>query len=256
MQNAAFEAAEVDAAYMAFLPKSIAEAIAAMRCLPIYGASITIPYKTEVMNFLDAIDPLARDIGAVNTVHNNGGRIIGYNTDGYGAIEALMRAGVDPSGKRILVLGNGGSARAIAFSLLEKKSHITVAGRNPEKFLSLVNDLREKDASTGAMHISALDDAFMEKIDIVINTTSVGMEPDIASLPLDVRLILPHHTVFDIVYRPHRTALLQAAEKKGARMVFGIEMLLHQGARQFEIWTGMPAPFDAMKKALTSSIHE
>ncbi len=256
MQNAAFEAAGVDAVYLAFRPSSIGEAIDAMRALPILGASITIPYKTAVMDFLDAIDPLAADIGAVNTLHNGNNRIIGYNTDGLGAVEALVRAGAEPSGKRVLILGNGGSARAIAFALIERKSHVTIAGRNPEKFMPLVNDLRKKQPATGHAIISALDGAFMEKIDIVINTTSVGMEPDTASMPLDERLILPHHTVFDIVYRPHRTALLRAAERKGARLVYGIDMLLLQGARQFEIWTGTSAPFEAMKEALASALEK
>lgn len=256
MQNVALEAAGVDAVYMAFRPSSIGDAVAAMRTLPIQGASITIPYKTEVMNYIDAIDPLAANIGAVNTLHNEGGRIIGYNTDGHGAIEALVRAGVEPARKRVLILGNGGSARAIAFSLIERKCHLIIAGRNPQKFLPLVDALRKFEPSTGDVIISALDEAFMKTIDIVINTTSVGMEPDTDSVPIDERLILPHHTVFDIVYRPHWTALLKAAEKKNARLVFGIDMLLNQGARQFEIWTGMSAPYDAMKKTLAHAFEK
>lgn len=255
MQNAAFEAANVDAVYVAFRPSSLEAAIAAMCALPIHGASVTIPYKTPVMEMLDAIDPLAADIGAVNTLHNENGRIVGYNTDGYGAIEALRSAGAEMSGRRVLVLGNGGSARAVAFSLLEKNCHITIAGRNPGKFTPLADDLRKKNPATRDIAISSLDVEFMETIDIVINTTSVGMAPDEASMPIDERLILPRHTVFDIVYRPHRTSLLNVAEKKGARVVFGIEMLLHQGARQFEIWTKTRAPLEAMRTALRSALE-
>jgi shikimate dehydrogenase len=127
---------------------------------------------------------------------------------------------------------------------------LTIAGRNPAKFVPLVNDLRMKDASVRGIALSALDAPFMESIDIIINTTSVGMEPDADSSPLSEDLVFPHHTVFDIVYRPHVTALLRCAEKKGARMVFGADMLLFQGARQFELWTGKRAPVEAMRNAL------
>ncbi len=250
MQNAAFEAAGIDAVYLAFRPSSIESAVAAMRVLPICGASITIPYKTSVIAFLDEIHPLAADIGAVNTLCNTGGAIVGHNTDGFGALEALMRAGVSPEGKRVLVFGNGGSARAIAFTLLTHGCSLTIAGRNPEKFTTLVDDLRLKDASVQGIALLALDAPFMESIDIIINTTSLGMEPHADSSPLDEGLIFQHHTVFDIVYRPHVTALLRCAEKKGSRMVFGADMLLFQGARQFELWTGKSAPVEAMRNAL------
>lgn len=251
MHNAAFEAMEIDAVYVAFRPTSIGDAILAMRALPIYGASITIPFKTDVIDLIDEVDELARNIGAVNTLCYHEGKIYGYNTDGYGAIAALNDAGVNPEGKRVLILGNGGSARAIAFTLLEKKSKLTIAGRNPDKFNSLVDDLRKKDASVEGIAISSLNKSIMEKFDIVINTTSVGMEPKVEEIPLNPALIFPNQVVFDIVYRPHWTMLLCNAQKCGAQIVFGIDMLLHQGARQFELWTGMKAPVEKMKEVLS-----
>ncbi|MCX7677689.1 MAG: shikimate dehydrogenase [Spirochaetes bacterium] len=251
MHNAAFEATGVDAVYVAFRPSSIKDAIAAMRTLPIYGASITIPYKTSVIEFLDEIDPLARDIGAVNTLCYKEDRICGHNTDGYGAIAALTNAQIDLRSKRVLILGNGGSARAIAFTLLEKNCTITIAGRNPEKFMMLVEDLRKKNNTVEGIAIAALDIHTTELFDIIINTTSVGMVPYPEEIPIPPQLIFPHHTVFDIVYRPHWTALLRAAAKQGARVVFGIDMLIFQGARQFELWTGIPAPVEAMRNVVS-----
>lgn len=250
MQNAAFQATGTDAVYLAFRPSSISAAMEAMRALPIPGASVTIPFKTDIMPLLDRIDPLATEIGAVNTLVNAGGKITGFNTDGLGALEALRRAGAPPEGKRALVLGNGGSARAIAFTLLAHGCGVIIAGRNPSRYLPLAGDLRKKDPLTHHATINELNPSTMEKVDIIINTTSVGMAPDTGSSPLPAGLISPRHTVFDIVYSPRDTVLLSMARGKGCRTVPGIDMLLYQGVRQFELWTGKNAPVDVMRRAL------
>lgn len=250
MQNAAFRDRGIDAVYLAFRPSSISAALDAMRALPILGASVTIPFKSDILPLLDDADPLAADIGAVNTAVNRDGRIIGYNTDGLGALEALRRAGARPGGKRVLVLGNGGSARAVAFTLLAEGCAIIIAGRNPGRYMPLVEDLRRKDPTVGHAVINKLTPSLMEAVDIIINTTSVGMAPDTGSSPLPVEFLAPHHTVFDIVYTPRETALLTMARERGCRLVYGSEMLLYQGARQFELWTGKEAPLEAMRRPL------
>ncbi len=254
MHNAAFRAAGLDAVYLAFRPSSISSAIGAMRALPVLGASITIPYKTDVMALLDRVDPLATEIGAVNTLVNAAGTITGFNTDGLGVLEALRRAGAPPEGKRALILGNGGSARAISFTLISHGCAVTVAGRNPARYLPLVDDLKKKSAAVEHATIGGLTASSLENIDIIINTTSVGMAPDIGASPLPAGLITKRHTVFDIVYAPHETALLKEASAAGCRAVHGIDMLLFQGARQFELWTGKEAPVDEMRCALTARI--
>jgi len=254
MQNAAFREAGVNAVYLAFRPATLAGALEAMRTLPISGASVTIPYKSDIMGHLDEVDPLAADIGAVNTLLNNRGRITGYNTDGRGALEALRLSGSPPAGKKVLVLGNGGSAKAIAFTLIAEGNRVIVAGRNPDRYLPLVEELRRRDPGTEAAALGELTARRMEEVDIIINTTSVGMSPDTAAMPLPGDLLMPRHTVFDIVYAPHVTSLIAAAREKGCRVVYGRDMLLFQGARQFEIWTGRRAPVDVMRAALEKAM--
>ncbi len=229
MHNAAFSELGINAVYLAFRPESAADALSAMRSLNISGASVTLPFKTDVLEFLDETDSLSRDIGAVNTLLNDNGRLRGFNTDGQGAILALLGEGADPSGSS-LILGNGGSARAIAFSLLSAGGSVTVAGRNPERYQPLVRDLRARDTRVKGMLLSEIDESAIEEIDIIINTTTVGMAPGESVSPLPEKLIMPRHTVFDIVYSPHRTALIEGALKRGCRVVYGRDMLLYQGA--------------------------
>ncbi len=254
MQNAAFRETGINAVYLAFRPASLTGALEAMRSLPVRGASVTIPYKSEIIGLLDEVDPLAADIGAVNTLLNRDGRITGYNTDGSGALEALRLSGAHIPGSKTLVLGNGGSARAIAFTLIAEGGRVIIAGRNPKRYLPLVEELRRRDPGTEAAALGELSTRGMEEVDIVINTTSVGMAPDTAAMPISGELLLPRHTVFDIVYAPHVTALIAAARERGCAVVYGRDMLLHQGARQFEIWTGRRAPVDAMSAALDKAM--
>jgi len=239
IHNTAFGALGMDALYCAFEPESIENAVMAMRHLGIRGASVTIPFKVSVIPCLDGIDPLARSIGAVNTLLNDNGTITGYNTDGLGAVSPLEKRIGPLSGKKALVVGNGGSARAIAFALLSRGARVVIAGRNPSRAASLAADLGRSARSSA---IDSLDPGFMSEIDIVINTTPVGMTPDTESTPIEEKLLLPHHTVFDIVYSPDRTRLLALAEAKGCVVVRGVEMLVSQALAQFKIWTGKDAP--------------
>jgi shikimate dehydrogenase len=250
MHNAAFDEAGINAVYLAFEPATITAAVSSMKALPIKGASVTIPYKIEVIRHCDRMDPLAADIGSVNTLVNNGGIITGFNTDGFGALRALELARVDVSNSRCLLIGNGGSARAIGFTLAAGGASVTVAGRDRARIDGFAADLRVASPSARSILLKEIDRGFMGSIDIIINATPVGMQPDINSAPIDLDLISPQHTVFDIVYAPHMTRLLEAARERGAAIVHGIDMLVYQGARQFELWTGKPAPVEVMRSAI------
>ncbi len=254
MQNAAFKSAGLNAIYLAFEVDKIIHGISAMRALDIRGASVTIPFKTDAMDHLDEIDPLAQDIGSVNTLHNVNGKITGYNTDGYGALNALKDNETAIKGSNVLIIGNGGSARAIAFTLLREGANIIIAGRNNERILMLVNDLKNKGDDIEHTLIKDLSSDFMEQINIIINTTPIGMTPNIDISPIDESLVLSKHVVFDIVYSPDMTKLLKAGKKKSCKIIRGIEMLVNQGAKQFEIWTGKKAPASLMQTALKDHI--
>ncbi len=250
MQNAAFESAGIDAVYLAFEPSSIEAAMAAMRALSIRGASVTIPFKTEILPRLDSMDPLAEKIGAVNTLLQSEGKITGHNTDGYGASLALAVRGVAIRGARILIIGNGGAARAIAFTLLEQGGGVCIAGRNGERIAALAEDMKRHFGEAEHLLIKDLTPGFTRGMDIIINTTPLGMAPHVDESPLDASLLHSHHTVMDIVYAPRTTRLLGLCAERGCEAIGGLDMLLYQGARQFEIWTGKPAPLEAMRAAL------
>ena len=252
MQNAAFSHTGTNAIYLAFKINNLSEAISAMKTLNIQGASITIPFKVDVIEFLDNIAPEADKIGSVNTLHNVNGNITGYNTDGFGALDALINTNVIVENSNILIIGNGGSARAIAFTMLAHKANITIAGRSKERIIALTNDLQKHYNNTASIPIKEITVDFMKKIDIVINTTPIGMSPDINNMPVSEKLILNKHTVFDIIYSPDITKLIQCGINKSAGIVRGIEMLLYQGVRQFEIWTGEKAPVHIMRQAIES----
>jgi shikimate dehydrogenase len=249
IHNAAFREMEIDAVYLAFEPASIGGAVSSMKTLGISGASITIPYKIDVCRHCDEMDPLAAGIGSVNTLVNTGGRIIGYNTDGYGALRSIEQRGISLKGKTCLILGNGGSARAIAFTLAGHGVSIIIAGRNEERISKLAGDISAISPNAHSALLGSIDRGFMETIDIIINTTPIGMAPDTGSVPIDIDCINKRHIVFDIVYAPHETRLLAAARDKGCPVVFGVDMLVMQGARQFEIWTGLDAPVETMRRA-------
>jgi len=255
MHNAAFAETGIDAVYLAFEPSSAGDAVSAMKNIGILGASVTIPFKIDMLKHLDAVDPLAASIGSVNTIVNENGRLSGYNTDGYGAVRAIEQSGITLKGKTCMVIGNGGSARAIALTLAGTGARVIIAGRNGIRVNSFVQDLTTVAPGTKAVILKDITSSFMEQVDVIINTTPLGMTPDTGSTPLEASLIAPRHIVFDIVYAPHETRLLADARKIGCRVVYGIEMLILQGARQFEIWTGREAPVETMRRAAYRHVH-
>jgi shikimate dehydrogenase len=220
----------------------VADFIKGVRAMDIRGISCTIPHKVEVMKYLDKIDPVAARIGAVNTIVNDDGVLTGYNTDWLGAVIPLER--VTPlKGKTVALLGAGGAARAIAYGVKERGAELTIYNRTPEKARELADAVGVK---VGL--IDAMDD--IKQADIIINATSVGMQPNEAETPLDKQYITGKQVVLDAVYVPYETRLLREAKQQGAQVVHGSEMLLHQGIAQFKLYTGRDVPEDMMRDVL------
>jgi shikimate dehydrogenase len=254
MHNAAFRETGLDYVYTASRVRSeeLGEAIRGMRTLNIRGLNVTIPHKVAVIPFLDEVDVLAEKIGAVNTIVNDNGVLKGYNTDASGFLQALLEKGVDPQGKRVLVLGAGGASRAVSLALGERGARLVILNRLEEldwahELAARIGRLFDTEVKSGELTRDNTAEALAET-DILVNTTSVGMSPETDRTPVDADLLRPGLVVFDIVYNPLKTRLLSEAEAAGAEIVRGIEMLAWQGALAFEKWTGVQAPVDLMKR--------
>jgi len=245
MHNAAFAETGLNSVYLAFRVMDIAAAMAAVRVIGIRGVSVTIPHKIAVMNLLDEIDDQARRIGAVNTVVNREGRLRGSNSDGQGAVRALLKK-TAIQGADIAIVGAGGAARAIGFSMVENGGRVTIINRSIQAGVSLAENLGAGfKPLAGLKHIPA---------DILINTTPVGMHPQTGDLPLSPELLRKEMLVMDIVYNPVQTALLKHAQRRGCRTVDGVDMFVYQGACQFKLWTGREAPVETMQRAVLTAL--
>lgn len=245
MHNAAFQEIGLNNVYVAFEVADVAKALDGFRALGVCGVSVTIPHKQAVIPHLDAIDPVAEKIGAVNTLVINDRHIQGLNTDWVGAVQALETITELP-GKRVLVIGAGGSARAIGFGLMEKTAQIVLANRTLSKGQALARDL-----GCQCIPLGEIADVRPE---VLINTTSVGMAPDVTDTPVPPAMLANIEAVMDIVYSPAETRLLRDAKQAGCRTVDGRYMLLYQGVAQLELWTGGPAPVEVMRTALFSRL--
>jgi len=247
MHNRAFAHHSLNAVYLAFRVTELEAAIGGLRALDIRGASITLPHKSRVMAYLDDIDPVAAEIGAVNTIINEKGRLIGKNSDVSGAVEAL-RAKTDPAAKKVLILGAGGAARAVGYGVRSAGSRVTIANRSPEAGAALAADLE--------VDFLPLADAIPDHFDILINTTPVGMHPTHAVSPIPGDRLSTDMVVMDIIYNPLETRLLKAARRAGCRTIDGLAMFVNQGARQFEWWTGREAPVNLMRQVVMEKLRE
>jgi shikimate dehydrogenase len=245
MHNSALAHVGLDGFYFPFRVKDIAAAVRGIRGLGIRGASITIPHKISIMNYLDRVDSLASDIGAVNTVVNRQGELLGFNSDCAGAVKALIeKTTID--GKKVAVIGAGGGARAIGFGIKQQNGDLTVINRSRENGEKLASDLR--------CEFIPLSDVKQLPYDIVINSTSVGMAPHVDKAPLNTELLKSGMVVMDMVYNPLKTRFLTEAEEKGCTTVDGLSMFVHQGAVQFELWTGEKAPVEIMRKVVLNEL--
>ncbi len=254
IQNAAFNALKLDFIYEAFRVKAsdIREALDGMRALGIVGLNVTMPHKHTVIRYLDTVDTTTRYIGAVNTIKNENGKLSGFNTDGIGALKALMENGIDPKNKKILLLGAGGAARAIAYTLAKEASELVILNRKSELSSNFVLELAH---NLGCTNISAgaLEPEFikhhLKDASILINATSIGMKSNRRKIIVKPEWLRPQLSGIDIVYSPIETRLIKDANKSKVKFLSGVEMLIYQGAASFEIWTGKQAPVHVMRKA-------
>lgn len=253
MHNAAFKKLGLDYVYVSFRVKrkELDQAIQGIRALNIRGLNVTIPHKVAVIPLLDKLDELARKIGAVNTIVNDNGVLTGYNTDATGFLQALLERGIEPKEKNVVILGAGGAARAISFILAEKGASLVILNRTLDK--------ARECAPRGEVRALALNQEnlvkALDKADILVNATSVGMSPNVGETLVTSNLIQPNLVVFDIVYNPVKTKLLKEAEKAQAKTISGLEMLLWQGALAFEKWTGIKAPIELMRKEAVKALE-
>ncbi len=222
------------------------------------GASVTIPHKMRVLRHLDEVDPLAMRIGAINTIVNNRGRLKGYNTDGEGAMRSLEEAFGNLKGVRAVVLGAGGASRAISYHLSKVAEELVIINRTYENALNIVEALKGYPECRASLSAKPLNRAsLMEALgnsELLVNATPVGMWPRISETPVDAGLLGPRLMVFDIVYNPPRTRLLEMAEAAGAKTLNGLGMLIYQGAEAFRLWTGREAPIEVMRRAVEEAL--
>ncbi len=246
IHNAAFRKLGMDCAYISFRISrgELRDGLESLAAAKIVGFNVTIPHKVAIMEMLDDIAPECKAVGACNTVAVNAGRLEGHNTDVGGFLDPLVKHSVRLDSADALVVGTGGAARAVVYGLVSKNAKVTVAGRTVQKAQDVAADM---DATVAAI---TLDDvaSSASASDIIINTTPVGMGDEPSLVPADS--IRKGATVYDIVYRPIKTALIRSALERGAAVIYGYEMLLAQAALSFEIWHKTPAPYDAMKQAL------
>jgi shikimate dehydrogenase len=250
MHEAGYAALGLACTYVPFEVRDIAGAIVGMRALGIRGFGVSQPFKEQVVPLLDALDPVAERIGAVNTIVNDGGRLVGHNTDWIGATRALEEVR-SIAGARVLLLGAGGAARAIAFGLRERGAVTTIVNRDRARADRLAGDVGARSAELDEARRAA-------DYDIVVNATTVGQvhaSGETAASPVPAASLRAGQVVMDIVYKPIRTTLVESARDRGATVIHGGRMLLHQAAAQFELYTGRPAPLGALEAALNRAIQ-
>jgi len=259
IHNAAFVALNLDCIYVAFQVEDVKNALAGMRALDNFrGMSVTIPHKIEVMQYVDEIADVDRHIGSINTVVKEDGKLIGFGTDGPGALKAIGDAGVELAGKNVLMLGAGGAARAIAFTLAQKGDigKLVLLDINEEFLARLTGDLQSgTDAviASGTLNPAAVEE-HMASSDLIINCTPVGMHPNEDSTLVPDYLFKPGQVVFDVVYNPLETKLLRQAKAKGLRVIPGVEMFINQAILQFERFANADAPEELMRSVVMEQL--
>ncbi len=257
IHNAAFRKLGLSFVYLAWQVETIGDAIKGLRALGNFrGASVTIPHKVAAIPFLDHVEMTAQRIGAINTIVAEQGKLTGYNTDATGALRALKEGGVELKDRRIVVLGSGGAARAIAFALAVESDaeRLTLLGIENHERTRLAQDIRSQAALT--VEDFHLDETTLRRVlpdaHVLIHCTPVGMSPKADTTCIPALLLHAGLSVMDIVYNPLETRLLQDAKHAGCKIISGLEMFLNQAATQFELWTNQPAPVDVMRSVLES----
>ena len=266
LYNAAFPALGVDAFYEAWAipPEELPAAIERLRGDEMLGMNVTVPHKQAVMPLLDEVDEVAIEIGAVNCISKDAdGRLVGHNTDMYGFVRSLVEAGCEPRGLRVVLIGAGGGARSVAAGLIKAGvAAVAVSARNEEQARDLAAVLRK--SSPARTWIGALgwrDEGFADaclSADLLVNCTPVGMRhtPTEGDSPVPAELLRPGLWVYDLVYNPTETRLLQFARESGARPVGGLDMLVYQAVESVRFYTGFDAPVTAMREAALARLQE
>lgn len=260
MHNNAYKLMNMDYKYVPFhvQPENIEHVITAAKTLNIQGLNVTIPYKTEIIPYLDQIDETARKINAVNTISFKDGIAKGYNTDGMGAIKSIKEY-TSLKDKNVLVIGAGGASKAITFTLInEDINTLTIANRSKDNANKLISNLRNQ---TNFMNISYQNikdtNEIISEMDIIINTTPIGMYPNHnVEPPIEVNKIVAEQTVMDIIYNPLETELLKQAKLRGAQTIPGRKMLINQGITAFEIFTGKTPSYESFEEPLLASLKK
>jgi shikimate dehydrogenase len=257
MQNAALRELGLDWVYVPFevAPENAEAAVKAIRALGLVGVNVTVPLKELVLPYLDALDEAAAQIGSVNTIHNENGRLTGYSTDGAGFLQSLESVGQATQGREAYVLGAGGSARAVAFALASQGSRCRLANRTQSRSEALAGDIcRVYPGQAEAVGWGAETEPF----DLLVNTTSVGMQPRIGEMPmLPPGVFEGKPFVSELIYAPSKTLLMEHAEAAGCQTLNGVKMLVYQGAISLSFWTGRSLsemPVAVMERAVLASL--
>lgn len=290
MHNTVFNELNLDHAYVPFnvREENLFKAINGAKGLNINGLNVTIPHKINVMEFIDEIDPVAKMIGAVNTIKFENGKSIGYNTDGVGAIKSLGELTLVKN-KKVIIIGAGGASRAVGFQLaISGVDNLLIVNRTVEKAKHLINDFKNRlndpvlcgskntanfkdlDDSNNSKNLNILSnfnknttfdyggfDTLKEQVkdcDILINATSIGLYPNVNESPINEGILHSDLIVYDLIYNPIETKLLKEAKKIDAKTISGVKMLVYQGAESLKIWTGIDAPIDIMEKVVVSKL--
>ena len=254
IHSAAFRELNLENSYIAYrIPKGeLCEGVESLKKIKIDGFNVTIPHKVGMMKYLDKMDESCSIIGAVNTVTNTEGILKGYNTDMDGFLDPFKKKGIKIQDKKILLLGAGGAARAIVAGVAkEKAKQITIANRTLENANNLAQFANKIGLDADSITIGNVGND-LKDYDIIVNATSVGLKNEPS--PISLESIKPETIVYDIVYMPMNTDFLKKAKERGAKIIYGYEMLLGQAVRAFEIWHGIEAPYNAMKKALLGGV--
>lgn len=250
IQNAAFSAAGLDYVYIALpvKPEDLPKAVAGLKSLGFSGVNVTVPHKVSIMPFLDALDRSAQLVGAVNTIVFSGGKATGYNTDMPGFVNSLLAENVAINGKRAVLIGAGGAARAVVHGFLENgAAMVTVGARDGAKAISFATSFEQRGKVQGCDWRQAEFDDALRRCDILVNCTPVGMYPRVEEeVPLEWEMLNPAAVVCDLIYNPTVTSFLARAAAAGHKTVGGAGMLVEQGIAAFTLWTGAPAPRGAM----------
>lgn len=251
LHNALFKKYNVNGVYLAFETNDTHGAINAVKTLNIKGMSVTIPNKISILDFVDNIDDSVKIIGASNTIINNNGIITAYNTDVYGVTETFKKNSVDCNDKKIMLIGSGGAARAVISGLLSsyKIKSLKILGIKKDEINTLLSFIKKhSDIWTEGLIINdTIIKTIAEQSDIIINSSPIGMHPDIENSPLPSEYIKLEHILFDVIYNPEKTKLLIEAENKGCKICSGIDMFIFQAYKQFELFTGIKPDYEYIK---------